>query len=77
MANIETLKIDHKRMPEIEMRKVGYRSIYANDGELYQIALSAHGVDVTRTLTMEDLISIRDWCNEVIAVDGEVMVAAE
>lgn len=77
MARIETLKLDHKRMPALDLRKVGYRTIHADQSEHYELGLSGYGFEVSRPLSLDDLIAIRDWCSEVIAADGEVMQAAE
>lgn len=67
MARQETLHIPHDRMPELTLREVSYRSISLRPGELYQVELTAHGFEATRGLDVEDIKSIRDWCNEAIA----------
>lgn len=77
MARIDTLKLDHPRMPAFDLRKVGHKTIYADRGEVYELGLSGFGFDVSRPLSFEDLIAIRDWCNEVIAVDGASLPASE
>lgn len=78
MPRIEALSLDHQRMPAITLRRVGYKTVFAGSGEVYQIDLSSHGVDVYRALSLDDLISIRDWCNEAIAADADApSVAAE
>lgn len=74
--NIKPLTLSHKNMPELELREPGYKPMLSARGEVFQIALSGYGFDVTRPLTVEDLMEIRDWC--VAAIGSEAMgVAAE
>jgi len=79
MARIETLKLDHPNMPAFDLCRVGHRVTGAASGEIYTVGLSGFGFEIDRPLSLDDLILIRDWCNEVIAADGEVVssVAAE
>ena len=78
MPRIETLKLDHPTMPDLDLCRVGHKSIGARTGEIYSLGLSGYGFEIDRPLSLDDLAAIRDWCIEVIVADAEVpAVAAE
>jgi hypothetical protein len=73
---MKPLSLPHARMPELELREPGYKPMLSARGEDFQIALSGHGFDVTRQLSVADLMEIRNWCEQAI-VRSEALQAAE
>jgi hypothetical protein len=64
---IKPLDIDHPRMPAISFFEFSHRSISASREERYGVQLTAHGLNVTRNLSIDDLREIRDWLDQVIS----------
>lgn len=87
--SIKPLDIDHPRMPAISFFEFSHRSISASRDERYGVQLTAHGLEVTRNLCIDDLREIRSWLDQVISekdaeeadrpspVSAPLMMAAE